>query len=540
MKTQLKIILLPTLIMTCIFAISMIVIEFHQKTLLQERLEQELKALSSFSLSAVEMVNYGFTPEELDSSFDLLADQIAQASHYRISYFYINGMMLGDSKLDFDQVLLAENHSERSEIKDAILHEYGLSKRHSETLKQNMVYLAKYDPSTNFIARVSLPANTYEAAIINLRWSFSVIVIITIGMIVLFALIAIKFNERSLKKERDLQEKRIIERTQSLTLIQTMSTMLNASQSLDDAAHFLASILPQLLPKLSGAIYLGNLENNKAEKLIHWGERWPKEVAIFVSKQLEKDMKSTLSGTAVNPLNTIEQVTATELTISLSCSESFHGLMHLISEDDAIDLTSIDMIKKVAEQLGFALSNLKIKDQLRAQATRDPLTDLYNRRFMLEAFEQAINRAERHNTALGFIILDLDHFKEVNDEFGHDAGDEVLIQVANCLKSNLRMEDIACRYGGEEFCVICPDSNLKDSYALAEKIRRYISELSIDYLGEDLGHITISVGVSIFPNHALTINELISLADQALYKAKKNGRNKTEVVHSATSTLLSS
>ena len=158
MKTQLKIILLPTLIMTCIFAISMIVIEFHQKNLLQERMSHELKALSSFSLSAVEMVSYGFTPEELDSSFDLLADQIAQASHYRISYFYINGMMLGDSKLDFDQVLLADNHSDRPEIKNAILHEYGLSKRYSKTLQQNMVYLAKYDPSTNFIARVSLPA----------------------------------------------------------------------------------------------------------------------------------------------------------------------------------------------------------------------------------------------------------------------------------------------------------------------------------------------------------------------------------------------
>lgn len=540
MKTQLKIILLPTLVMTCIFAISMVVIEFHQKSLLQERLSQELKTLSSFSLSAVEMVSYGFEPAELDSSFDLLADQIAQASHYRISYFYINGMMLGDSKLDFDQVLLADNHSDRSEIKDAILHEYGMSKRYSKTLQQHMVYIAKYDPSTNFIARVSLPANTYEAAIINLRWGFTVIVVITIAMIVVFALIAIRFNERSLKKERQLQEKRIVESTQSLTLIQTMSTMLNASQSLDDAAHLLISILPQLLPKLSGAIYIGNIETNKADKLIHWGEQWPKEVAIFVSKRLEQDMKSSLTGSIGMPINTIEQVTATELTISLSCNESFHGLMHLISEEQAIDLASIDMIKKVAEQLGFALSNLKLKDQLRTQATRDPLTDLYNRRFMLEGFEQAINRAERHNSGLGFIILDLDHFKNINDKYGHDAGDEVLIKVAECLKSNLRMEDIACRYGGEEFCIICPDSNLKDSYILAEKIRRYISELQIDYLGEDLGQITISVGVSLFPIHAQSISELISLADQALYIAKKNGRNQTEVYQAKATNSLTS
>jgi diguanylate cyclase (GGDEF)-like protein len=183
----------------------------------------------------------------------------------------------------------------------------------------------------------------------------------------------------------------------------------------------------------------------------------------------------------------------------------------------------------LSEQISGALANIRLKNQLRNQAARDPLTNLYNRRYMLESFEQALNRAERHERNLAVLMIDLDLFKQFNDRFGHEAGDMILKEVAKQFKVNLRLEDIACRYGGEEFCIVCPDTGLREAFVLAEKLRDCVSKQALSFKSIELEPVTMSVGIAIFPNHAVTSSELMAQADKALYVAKRKGRNCTVV-----------
>ena len=207
----------------------------------------------------------------------------------------------------------------------------------------------------------------------------------------------------------------------------------------------------------------------------------------------------------------------------------FIGILQLVSEDKIIEIKFQNLIKSLAPQLSSAMVNIQLKDILRDQAIRDPLTELYNRRFMLEAFEQALNRAERHKSCLAVLMIDLDHFKNFNDSYGHEAGDKVLVMVAKQFKINLRLEDIACRYGGEEFCILCPDTGVREAHVLAEKLRKCVAEQKIKYQDNYLEKVTLSIGISIYPNHGNSSNELIQQADKALYNAKDQGRNCTVV-----------
>jgi diguanylate cyclase (GGDEF)-like protein len=180
----------------------------------------------------------------------------------------------------------------------------------------------------------------------------------------------------------------------------------------------------------------------------------------------------------------------------------------------------------VADHLSLALANLKLRERLQEMSVRDPLTGLYNRRYMQETLEREIKRALRDSKPIGIIMLDVDHFKSVNDTHGHDAGDLVLKTLARFLGNSLRGEDVACRFGGEEFVLIMPGLCLKDSEAKAEKMRREIENtLRVQYLDKSLS-ITVSIGVAAFPEHGGRADPLITKVDAALYEAKKQGRNR--------------
>jgi diguanylate cyclase (GGDEF)-like protein len=167
-----------------------------------------------------------------------------------------------------------------------------------------------------------------------------------------------------------------------------------------------------------------------------------------------------------------------------------------------------------------------LQETLRAQAIRDPLTGLFNRRFMEESLELEIHRATRNDRPLGMIMIDLDHFKYFNDTFGHEAGDILLNQIGVLLQTNIRGEDIACRYGGEEFMLILPEGNSLATRQRADFYTDAIQNLEIDFKGISLGRITASMGVAIFPNHGRTAQALIEAADKALYRSKNDGRNR--------------
>ncbi|MCL4500501.1 MAG: GGDEF domain-containing protein, partial [Deltaproteobacteria bacterium] len=207
------------------------------------------------------------------------------------------------------------------------------------------------------------------------------------------------------------------------------------------------------------------------------------------------------------------------------------GVLRLQCKDARICMNESkrQLATTVAEHLTLALSNLLLRETLRHQSIRDALTGLYNRRYLEGALEREIYRAARHHRPLGIIMLDVDHFKRFNDEFGHDAGDALLQEMGTFLKTKIRQTDIACRYGGEEFLVILPEMSLAAAGQKAEQLREKFKCLNIMHQGHLLRRATISLGVAAFPEHGTTVQNLIRMADKALYQAKEDGRDRVAV-----------
>jgi diguanylate cyclase (GGDEF)-like protein len=204
------------------------------------------------------------------------------------------------------------------------------------------------------------------------------------------------------------------------------------------------------------------------------------------------------------------------------------GILHFQATDDAPALADAELSLKTtfAGQVGLSIANIRLREALRSQSIRDPLTGLYNRRYLTEMLDREIRRAVRAEQSLGILMLDLDHFKNFNDTYGHEAGDTVLRETASFLGKSIRVEDIACRFGGEEFVVILPTADLNAAHARAERIRSKLREMTVLHQGQSLGMITISVGVAALPEHGTSAKELIEAADAALYRAKREGRDR--------------
>jgi diguanylate cyclase (GGDEF)-like protein len=180
-----------------------------------------------------------------------------------------------------------------------------------------------------------------------------------------------------------------------------------------------------------------------------------------------------------------------------------------------------------AEQVALALSNLKLRETLREQSIRDPLTGLYNRRFMEDSVERESARARRNAHPISFVMLDIDHFKEYNDNTGHGAGDAVLAAVGRFLREVTRTDDVACRYGGEEFLLVWPTMDAAGARRRAQEIREGIKGLTVREADRILPGITVSVGVAVMdPKSEATPDDTIRVADAALYRAKTGGRDR--------------
>jgi diguanylate cyclase (GGDEF)-like protein len=183
----------------------------------------------------------------------------------------------------------------------------------------------------------------------------------------------------------------------------------------------------------------------------------------------------------------------------------------------------------VAERIALALANLKLRAALQNLSFRDPLTGLFNRRYMEESLERELRRAVRNQHPVGVILCDLDHFKQFNDTFGHEAGDALLRQTGTVLPRLLRASDIACRYGGEEFMLILPEACLETVLKRADRVRTAIRQLKVQHGTQLLGPVTLSIGIALFPDHGQTGEAVLRAADIALYQAKTEGRDRVVV-----------
>ena len=208
-------------------------------------------------------------------------------------------------------------------------------------------------------------------------------------------------------------------------------------------------------------------------------------------------------------------------------------LQHKLDEKDA-QRRATERARAELEAANRALSQKvdevqALQEALRQQATRDELTGLFNRRHLNDTLPAMWALARRDGRPLAAVIIDLDHFKRVNDERGHDAGDRLLAGFGRLLASGLRKSDVACRYGGEEFLVFLPDCNLAEAHAKAETIRAAVAGTSMSIGDRVIPSVTISIGLAMFPAHAATRAQVIQAADAALYAAKAAGRNRVMV-----------
>jgi diguanylate cyclase (GGDEF)-like protein len=190
----------------------------------------------------------------------------------------------------------------------------------------------------------------------------------------------------------------------------------------------------------------------------------------------------------------------------------------------------LDLLETIAPQMALALDRAEWHEkaeQFQLISITDPLTGLLNRRYLEERLAEELRRSKRQEYAMSFMMIDIDDFKQYNDRNGHQAGDLALEMAAQCLKSALRGADIASRYGGEEFCILLPQTALPEAIAIAERIKRRIERTRFpNGKAQPLGAVTVSIGVSTFSPERDTPEAIIGDADRSLYLAKHQGKNR--------------
>jgi diguanylate cyclase (GGDEF)-like protein len=335
-------------------------------------------------------------------------------------------------------------------------------------------------------------------------------------------------------------------RTAEIAQLGLMTDLLQSCLSTEEAYQVIAHFSHRTFPTSSGALFMRT--QNSMELVAQWGDVAAGEGgfeadqcwALRRGRPHEMDVNDTgMLCEHVHSLRTHPEamrmgVFSCEawMCFPLMAKSEALGVYHLCGPRKEI-LGSRTLAGAVAEHSALALGNLQLRETLRRQSIRDPLTGLFNRRYMEESLERELRRAARNQRTLGAIMIDMDHFKRFNDSFGHDAGDTLLKALGALLQESSRKDDIACRYGGEEFTLILPEASIEATSQRAEHLRQRVKNLSLEYRGQSLGQVTLSLGVAAFPQHGLTSDGLLRAADSALYQAKREGRDRVVVSPSA-------
>jgi len=340
-------------------------------------------------------------------------------------------------------------------------------------------------------------------------------------------------SEKQLNQVNDMLVHSVtaLEEKNTLVLILTqLSSLLQKCLKSEEAYQNIGRYGELLFPGLTGSLYIKN-EDGYMRQVTTWG------IGDEPVQKFHHTDCWALRGASIHPAsltehsaqcNHVKQITGpssqVDICMPISASGDMLGLLYLRGnkkQASRIDRAFADVVR---EQIGMALFNINLQSQLLAASIRDPLTGLYNRRFMEESFKREISRANRNNLDLSVIMLDIDHFKKINDSLGHNAGDHVLTQLSSILKDSCRSQDVLCRYGGEEFLLIYPDTEISIATTLIERILTSIRELAITYEKKSI-HITASAGVASYRSNGGNAELLIEMADKALYEAKENGRD---------------
>jgi diguanylate cyclase (GGDEF)-like protein len=318
-----------------------------------------------------------------------------------------------------------------------------------------------------------------------------------------------------------------------LKLVAELLRAVEAVPSIPDAGPVIARTMPKLLPGVAGTLFLLRDDDaNMLDRQTQWGTPSDQPLAIDIEScwALRHGARYRTTGCddpACAHYRAPADEAAGRLCIPLVTHDELVGMLHLEGlasgpgqdEQERLAVT-------VAEQLALALGNARLRETLRRQSVLDPLTGLFNRRHFDAAMKRELARARRKDVPVSLVLVDIDHFKRVNDEYGHAVGDAVLRTIAQQLRLGIREGDIACRYGGEEMVLLLPECTSQDAGARAEAIRIALGAITPHPEGDGPAQVTASFGVAAYPAHAQDGEALFWAADKALYRAKQHGRNR--------------
>jgi diguanylate cyclase (GGDEF)-like protein/PAS domain S-box-containing protein len=329
-------------------------------------------------------------------------------------------------------------------------------------------------------------------------------------------------------------------RTIQTTVLNEMGSLLACSANIREACDAVADSAGKLFPDApAGAVYLFTSSRDLIEAAVRWGEAdaltptFPPDACWSIRRG--RPHWSGHPGNDIACLHLTKSSTTESLCVPMVAQGNTIGVLHLEFErtagpryesgPESLRDSRQRLAVGTASQVALSLASLQLRETLREQSIRDPLTRLFNRRFLEESLERELQLAGRKKQSTAILFLDLDHFKRFNDTFGHDAGDLVLQSLADLFRNFFRTTDICCRYGGEEFAIILPESTSVDAATRADALRSEVKNLRLQYKKHPLGPLTVSVGVASFPEHGSTSEELLKIADECLYESKARGRD---------------
>lgn len=319
------------------------------------------------------------------------------------------------------------------------------------------------------------------------------------------------------------------ERGEAIEILGGMAHRMQAARTDEELASIIRGFVPRIMPDLPGTLYAHNNSRNLLLPIAEWGDATtlPGGFAPDQCWALRRGQSHFVSAPGCD----------------IVCGHAHEGEVYhcepLLAGGEVIGVLTLRgrvegesrfHLTVLAENIASALVNHRLQRSLREQTIRDPLTGLFNRRYMEEALTLEIARASRSGAPLSLVMCDVDHFKRFNDEFGHDAGDAVLQTVAAEMRGRFRNGDVVCRYGGEEFTIIAPGTSAETLLDRVEIVRQAITELNIRQDGRTLGSTSMSFGIASWDESmARDGSTLVRAADTALYDAKRSGRNRAVV-----------
>ncbi|MEP7359821.1 MAG: diguanylate cyclase, partial [Anaerolineales bacterium] len=329
----------------------------------------------------------------------------------------------------------------------------------------------------------------------------------------------------------------LTERVRQMSVLNEMQEQLQACLTVSEVFQITSRMMSQLFPTECGALYVTNNSRNWIETAATWGSPALESQVLGLEDcwalRLGRAHVVGLERASALPCRHLAGAEpALSVCIPLLAQSETLGVWHLRAGNEAaarrFDDVMLQLARVVADSVALAIVNLNLREKLRQQSIRDPLTDLFNRRYMEESLDLELQRAARNQRPVGIIMLDVDHFKNINDLHGHGAGDAVLRQLGRFLKDNTRGGDIACRYGGEEFTLILPDATLEQTQRRAEMHRLNFKAIDLHHGDRSLGSVTLSFGVAAYPQHGQTGDQVLRAADGALYRSKHEGRDQVQ------------